>query len=168
MAIIDRKKDKIVEQPSKQEGEITTRRPYDLWADMDNLFDQFKTNFDNLFWYPHTALSELRTPPMDLVDHGDKYEMNIEMPGINKENINIDVTESTIEISAKQEDSTEEKGKNWLRRERSTRSFHRSLQLPEDLKTNEIEAELKDGVLTLWLPKKEPKPELKPTKVKIK
>jgi HSP20 family molecular chaperone IbpA len=46
--------------------------------------------------------------------------------------------------------------------------FYKALELPEQLKTDDIDAELKDGILTLKLPKVEPKPEHKPKKVKIK
>ena len=66
------------------------------------------------------------------------------------------------------ETSEEEKNKNWLRRERSSTNFYRHLELPEELKTDSVEAEMKDGVLTIKLPKVEPKPEFKTTKVKIK
>ncbi|MDH7507418.1 MAG: Hsp20/alpha crystallin family protein, partial [Candidatus Thermoplasmatota archaeon] len=84
------------------------------------------------------------------------------------DNIDIQVTPNAVEISAKQETSEEEKQKNWLRRERSSTSFYRYLELPEELKTDSVEAEMKDGLLTIKLPKVEPKPEYKATKVKIK
>ena len=76
--------------------------------------------------------------------------------------------ENGVEIEAKTEESKEEKGKNWLRKERSGVSFYRSLELPEELKTENVEAELKDGILTLNLPKVEPKPEYKAKKVQVK
>jgi HSP20 family protein len=173
MALIKEKKDKLAIKPTEgKQGEITLRRPYDLWTDMDQLFDQFRTNFNDLFWRPDSAFlstfNELRTPMIDVADLGDKYEMKIEMPGIPKEKINIDVSPTSIEISAKHETGEEEKNKNWLRRERSSTRFYRSVEFPDEIKTDTVEAELKDGVLNLSLPKREPKPEYKSTKVKIK
>ena len=112
--------------------------------------------------------SDYRTPLMDIVDQGDKYEMHVEMPGIKKEDINIEVTPTMVEISAEHEETSENKGKNWLRQERSSTNFYRSLELPEGLKTGNVEAELKDGVLTLLLPKVEPKPKFETTKVRVK
>jgi HSP20 family protein len=109
-----------------------------------------------------------RTPTMDVVDLGNRYEMTFEMPGISKDNIEIQVMPNAVEISAKQENEEEEKKKNWLRRERSYTNFYRHLELPEEIKTDSVEAEMKDGVLTMSLPKIEPKPEYKATKVKIK
>ena len=94
--------------------------------------------------------------------------MRLEMPGIPKDDINIEVTPTSIEVSAQHDESKEDKDKNWLRRERSSIGFYRSLELPEELKTDDVNAELKDGILTIKLPKVEPKPEHKPKKVQIK
>jgi HSP20 family protein len=173
MAHIKGKKDKLAVRPTEdKQGEIINRRPYDLWTDMDQLFDQFRTNFNDLFWRPNSSLfntfEDDRTPMMDVADLGNTYEMKVEMPGIPKEKINIDVSPTHIEISAKHETEEDEKDKNWLRRERSSMSFYRSVEFPEKIKTDTVEAEFKDGVLKLSLPKQEQKPELKSTKVKIK
>jgi len=174
MAIRKKKQDKLAVRPSEPKGEITSMRPFDLWSEMDRMFDNFRTDFDELFWpwgqrtYPGTAMTERRIPPMDVADLGDRYELHLEMPGIPKDNINIEVTQNTIEISAQYEERKENKDKNWLRRERSSNSFCRSLELPEELKTDSIDAELKEGILTLKLPKVKPRPEQKAKKIKIK
>ena len=173
MAIRKEKKNKLAVR-SEEKGEITSRRPYDLWADMDQLFDSFRSDFDDLFFPwgqrsgPLTTITQRRTPPMNIADMGDHYEMRLEMPGIPKDKVNIEVTPNGVEIKADYDDSKEEKGKNWLRRECSNMSFYRALELPEELKTDNVEAELKDGVLTVNLPKVEPKPEYKAKKVQIK
>jgi len=172
MAILRDRKDKLALQPTEKKGEIIQRRPAELWSEIDRLFDRFRSNFDELFWGPSSTMispfSDIRTPTMDVADLGNRYEMTLEMPGISKDNIDIQVTPNAVEISAKQEISEEEKHKNWLRRERSSTSFYRHLELPEELKTDSVEAEMKDGLLTIKLPKVEPKPEYKATKVKIK
>jgi HSP20 family protein len=172
MSIIRDKKDKLALRPTEKKGELTQRRPAELWSDMDQLFDQFRSNFDHLFWDSPSSMIDpfltTRTPTMDVVDLGNRYEMTLEMPGISKDNIEIQVMPNAVEISAKQENKEEEKKKNWLRRERSCTSFYRHLELPEEVKTDNVEAEMKDGVLTMSLPKVEPKPEYKATKVKIK
>jgi HSP20 family protein len=105
---------------------------------------------------------------MDVADLGNRYEMKVEIPGISKENINIEVSPTNIEISAKHETEEDEENKNWLRRERSSTSFYRSIEFPDKIKTDTVEAQFKDGILNLSLPKVEPKPEMKSTKVKIK
>ncbi len=173
MAIRKEKKNKMIVRP-EEKRDITTKRPFDLWTDMDRLFDDFRSDFEDLFWPwgqrsgPLTTMTQRRTPPMDVADMGDHYEMRLEMPGITKDKVNIQVTPNSIEIKADYDESKEDKGKNWLRRECSSVSFHRALELPEELKTDNVEAELKDGVLTVNLPKVEPKPEYKAKKVRIK
>lgn len=174
MALGKEKKNKIAVRPSERRGEITSMRPFDLWSEMDNLFDSFRSNFDNIFWpwgqrsTPVTTMTQRRTPPMDVADLGDRFEMKLEMPGIPKDSINIEVTLNAVEISAQYDETKEDKNKNWLRRERSSMSFYRALEFPEELKTDKVDAELTDGILTLKLPKVEPRPEQKRKKVQIK
>ncbi len=167
---IKKEKEKLAAAPKEKTG-MVARRPYDLWMDMDKLFDRFRSNFDELFWSPGThpmTTSDFRTPKMDVVDLGDKFEMRVEMPGIKKEDINVEVTSTSVEICAEHEETSKEKGKNWLHQERSTMDFYRYLDLPEGIKAGNVDAELKDGVLTLLLPKTEPKPKVEATAVKIK
>ena len=173
MAKKEGKKGKLsVKSKKKEKMELTERRPYDIWTDFDRMFDDFRTDIGGLFWSPlrryPVALSEFRTPSTDIADCGDKYEICAEMPGIPKDDINIEVTPNSIEISAEHQESEEEEKKNWLRRERSSMSYYRSFDLPEEIKSDKVDAEFKDGILTVMLPKVETKPKHKASKVKIK
>ena len=173
MALRKTKKDKLAVRPTKKIGDLTVRRPYDLWADMDRMFDDFRTQFSDLLlpWNQGDELTTYamdRTPLMDIADLGDKYEMHVEMPGIPKDDIEIEVTPNSLEICAEHEENKEDEDKNWLRRERSSMSFYRSLELPEKIKSDKVDAEFKDGILKVMLPKVEPKPKHKASKVKIK
>jgi HSP20 family protein len=159
MPLKKEKKGKLAVIPKKK-TEVISQRPFELWSDMDPLFNRFRTNL--------MMMPEYQAPLMDIVDLGDKYEMHVEMPGIKKEDISIEVTPTMVEISAEYEEESEDKGKNWLRQERSSMDFYRSFQVPENVKTGKVEAELKDGILRLSLPKAEPKPKYETTKVKIK
>jgi HSP20 family protein len=166
-----KKKKKLSVKPKKKEKmEIKERRPYEITTDLDRIFDSFRSNLDDLFWSPYRGLtlSEFRTPSTDIIDHGDKFEVCAEMPGIPKENINIEVTPKNIEISADYEESEEEEKKNWLRRERSSMSYYRNFDLPEEIKSDKVDAELKEGVLTVKLPKVEPKTKGESKTVKVK
>jgi len=167
------KKNTLAMKPRKKVDDITVRDPYDLWNDMDRMFGNLRAQFEDLFW-PISQRNELvddimsRNPPMDIADLGDKYEMHVELPGIPKDDINVEVTPNSIEIYAEHEESQENKDKNWLRRERSNMSVYRSLELPEEIKSDNVDAEFKDGILTVVLPKVEPKPKHKSSKVSIK
>jgi HSP20 family protein len=170
MAIKKGKKEKLAIVPKERAG-MVTRRPHELMMDMNDFFDSFRSNFDELFWGPGESIMaspDYRMPVMDVVDLGDKYQMHVEMPGIKKEDVSIEVTPTMVEICAEHEESSEDKGKNWLRQERSSMDFYRRLELPEDVKTENVDAELKNGVLTLSLPKAKPKPTFEAKKVKIK
>ena len=174
MVIRKKKENKLTVRPSESRGEITTRRPYDLWSEIDRMFDNFRTSFDDLFWpwgtlsEPFTTMTQRRTPPMDIIDNGDHYEMKLEVPGIPKDKIDIQVTPTAIEVKGEYDENKEEKDKKWLRRECNSISFYRALELPEELKTDNVDAELKEGILTVKLPKVSPKPEKQPKKIKIK
>ena len=158
--------------PYERSTNLIPRRPYDLWSEMHQMFDSFRSGFDDLFW-PWSSPSSLSTiresriPLLDVADHGDKYELNVEIPGYKKDDINIEVTPNSIELSATYNEDAEDQGKNWLRRERSSISFHRAIELPEEIKTDDVSAELDHGVLSVILPKIEPKQKTKAKKVKI-
>ena len=173
MALKKEKKNKLALKPTKKIGEITVKRPYDLWADIDKMFDNFRNQFDDLFWPISqrgelSADSRIKNPLMDIADLGDKYEMHVELPGVPKDDISIEVTPNSIEICAEHEESKEDKEKDWLRKERSSINFYRSLEFPEEIKSDNVDAEFKDGILTVMLPKVEPKPKHKASKVQIK
>ncbi|MHA1385438.1 MAG: Hsp20/alpha crystallin family protein [Candidatus Helarchaeota archaeon] len=98
---------------------------------------------------------------MDLIDKGDKYSIIAEIPGIPKEDINIEITKNVLEIKAENKTVKEEKKEGYIKRERGQRSFYRRVVLPEEIIADKIEAELKNGILSIDIPKKEPEPKKK-------
>ncbi|HJX04419.1 MAG TPA: Hsp20/alpha crystallin family protein [Thermoplasmata archaeon] len=144
--------------------------PSSLMADMDRIFDDFRSDWENLFIVPRSfAAEQVRQPLIDLADNGKEYVVKAEVPGLKKEDLNIEITENGIEISGetKSEENEEDKSGGYIRRERKYSSFFRSLPLPDAVLTDKADAELKDGVLTVKLPKAAP-PEKKTKKVQVK
>jgi HSP20 family protein len=144
--------------------------PVTMMSDMDRLFDDFRTHWESAFLAPRAWSTELtRQPLVDLTDNGKEYVVKAEVPGLNKENLSIEITENSIEISGETnlEKNDEDKEKGYIRRERRYSSFYRSLPLPDAVVTDKADAELKDGVLTVKLPKAKP-PEKKSKKVQVK
>ena len=130
--------------------------PVSLMTDMDRLLDDFRSDWENTFMIPRAFSTDLvRQPLMDLSDNGKEYLVKAEVPGIRKEDLNIEITEHGIEISGetKSEEKEEDKDKGYLRHERRYSRFYRSLPLPNAVQTDKAEAELKDGILTVTLPK---------------
>ena len=107
-------------------------------------------------WWPglREAGSEI-APSIDIYEEGDDVVVKAELPGIKKENIEVDLTDDTITISGekKKEEKIERKG--YYRHERSYGSFARSFSLPSEVRTDEAKAEFKDGVLEIRIPKTE-------------
>ena len=149
--------------------EATLANPMAVISDMDRIFDDFRSEWESLFLPSRNFVSDLaRAPLVDLTDNGKEFVVKAEVPGLDKDDLNIEVTEKSVEISGetKAEENEEDKSKGYIRRERRYSSFYRSLPLPESVLTEKVDAELKDGVLTVKLPKAAP-PEKKTKKVKV-
>lgn len=93
-------------------------------------------------------------PRTNLYDAGDHLEMNIEVPGVAKEDLNIKVQGNYLEIGGSRKSDTPE-GYSAHRVERGAINFTRSFTLPSDVDTAKVEAQLTNGVLKLTLPKSE-------------
>lgn len=102
-----------------------------------------------------TDMPQMTSFKTDVKDCGDKYVLEAELPGFKKEDIAIDINGDNLTVSAKREQSKEEKDEsgNYIRRERSYGSVARSFDVSE-IKTDEIDASYDNGILTLNLPKK--------------
>ena len=99
---------------------------------------------------------QFRTPLVDMVDGGDRYNVRLEVPGIDKNKIQLIATDDFIEISGEQseEESNEDKWHNNIYNERSFKSFYRSIPIPEEILPSKITARMNDGILQIEIPKK--------------
>jgi len=161
----DKKKEEIV--PADYWGP-NWMNPMAVMGDMDRLFEGFRNDWQNAFMYPRGgATDSVRQPLVDLADNGKEYIVKAEIPGVNKEDLNIEVSENSIEISAESKEEKREEKKGYIRRERRYASFYRSIPLPEEIVPDKANADLKEGVLTVTLPKTSA-PEKKGKKVPVK
>lgn len=90
---------------------------------------------------------------MDVKDEGSEILVTTDLPGVEKSDVDIDVSESMLTIYAKSSENNEEKEEGYLRRERTYSSFSRTVTLPESVTTEGAKAKLENGVLTVTLPK---------------
>lgn len=97
-----------------------------------------------------------REPLIDIRDEGKKIKIVAEMPGVNKKDIDLELGENSINISAESKTGMEEKDKEKgiYYSERSVQSFSRTIPLPTEIKSESAEAELKNGILEISLDKK--------------
>ena len=122
------------------------RSTYDLF----NVFHEFEKDFCNT--KPSNDLRSCRT---DICDKGDKFVLEAELPGFDKEDINIDINGDYLTLSATHKSEKEDKDKdgNYICRERSYGSYQRRYDI-SNIDSEAIQAEYKNGILTLDLPKK--------------
>ncbi len=156
--IEEKKEESMVERTGGFFDEDWFYRPL---AEMDRLFEELDRNFGRLFSRPMrrraTARPKERMPLVDMKDIGDSYLMEAELPGLNKDDIEIEVKKDRITLKGEARQETKEEGEGYLRQERSFRSFYRELPIPENVKVDDAEATFKNGVLEIKLPKLEPK-----------
>lgn len=120
-------------------------RQKDLLDYFDNFDREFFANTPNVF----SAFK------VDILDKGDKFILQAELPGFSKEDIKIDIDGDYLTISATHNAETEQKKDNFVRKERRYGSLSRSFNI-SNIKKQEISAEYKNGVLELGLPKENP------------
>ena len=118
--------------------------------DFDELFDSFFRPVRR----DDTASAE-RMPAMDITEKGNHYLIHAEMPGLNKEDIAIEVHDGVLSLRGEHQEESEEKQEGKvIRRERRVGRYVRSLTVGDTINEDAIEASYKDGVLTVKLPKK--------------
>ncbi len=126
--------------------------PFDRHARSSLSFDPFRMldEMDRHFFSNTPVVSAFRT---DVLDTGDAFKLEAELPGFRKEDIRIDIENDCLTISAERNAETEDKKENYVKRERFYGTFTRSFDV-SGIQADGIEAAYKDGVLTVMLPKK--------------
>lgn len=92
-------------------------------------------------------------PAAELAEQDDEFVLTAELPGVAREDIEIDVGANVLTLRAKKEAKREEKDRRYMLCERSYGEFQRSFTLPRSVEPDAIRADLRDGVLTVHLPK---------------
>ncbi len=126
--------------------------------DIDRVFDRF---FAPAFlgepmapWHPlgKAELGEF-VPALDMIETPKEYVVKCEVPGIHKENLDINLTANVLKITGRREEAHEGAGETYLWKERETGKFVRTLRLPTAVGEGKVEATFEDGLLTVTLPK---------------
>jgi HSP20 family protein len=137
---------------------------------MNNIFDDFRNSIESMLnpsfspwrYSPSTSRigvqeDEVRVPVYDVVDRGDKYEVTVELPGIDKDNIRINAMDDSIEISAEQSRNKDERKKEFSYSQRTFSSFYCTIPVPTEILSAEVTARSDNrGILRINLPKKAP------------
>ncbi len=139
----------------------------DFEREFNRMFNSFESRFgisksnendnayENAVWMPLT----------DIYEDKDKYSFKLDLPGIKKEDVKISFVDGKLSISGERSQESEHKDSKCHRIERSFGKYYRSFNLPEHVQSEKINAEFKDGQLTISVPKPE---EVKPKEIEIK
>ena len=114
----------------------------------DSLFPEFVYNED------YTDSDKL-SMPVELHEHEKDYIVQAELPGVNKEDLDIDIDKNYITINAKKEEEHEEKDDHYKKSEFRYGEFSRTVYFPKDIDTEKTTAKLENGILKIDAPKKE-------------
>ncbi len=104
-------------------------------------------------------------PAFEVKETKEAFVFTADLPGVKEADLDVRLTQNRLSISGKRDSEKQEKGDTYYTYERSFGSFTRTFTLPEGVNSDAIKANLKDGVLTVELPKR---PELQPKKVPVK
>lgn len=114
-----------------------------------------KDEYENAVWMPLT----------DIKEDKDNYVVMLDLPGVSKEDVKVSYADGQLSISGERKQEKETKDSKYHRVERAYGKYYRSFTLPKLVKEDKIEAEFKDGQLTVTVPKAE---EAKPKELEIK
>ena len=138
---------------------------WDPTREVDSLQSEVNRLFDTFFG-GRSANGALRrwVPPMDLVETDDHLVLRADLPGLDSDDVNIEVKDSVLTVSGERKTEHEERADGFYRVERASGGFSRSMSLPQDVDAERIDASFDKGVLEVRIPKPE---ERKPHRVEI-
>ena len=120
--------------------------------------DFFNGAFDRTPSLFHASGSSLMSA--DVKEFKDHYEMALELPGYQKEDVNASLKDGYLTIEAKREESSDQEDGHYIRRERYVGTLTRTFFVGEDVKQEDIKAKFENGILSIHVPKVDYKPEI--------
>jgi HSP20 family protein len=142
----------------KKESLTPARRTHDPFAlirqmttELDRMFDDWsltRSPFGRFTSEDATGWS----PTVDVVEKDNRLVTRVDLPGVKKEDVKVEVTDGHLAVSGERKRESEEKKDNFYRCEREFGSFYRAVPLPEGVKLEDVKATFADGVLEISVP----------------
>jgi HSP20 family protein len=132
--------------------------PFD---EIERLFENMSRQFEEASWSwgdrePFARFSTaFETMAIDVVEHDDEFVVTVDLPGFERDEVDVRVTDHRLTIEAEHESEMEEGDETYLRQERSHREMKRTITLPDAVDEGAVTARMKNGVLTVTCPKVE-------------
>lgn len=138
-----------------------------MMDDMDRLFENFGfgrspalstsslfDEFDNLSRLPTSRqAATLWSPAVEVFERGNDFVIRADLPGLSKDDVDVDIDNGVLTISGERRSEHEEERQGYFRSERGYGAFSRSIQLPEGVDEDQVNASFKDGVLEVTMPR---------------
>lgn len=132
-----------------------------MWRDPFEELKRLERRITRLFdelWSERAALPApeigVREPYADIIEKDREIKVVVEMPGVEKQDIKINATENSLEVSAEVKKEEKEEKEGYVRRERRFSKFYRAFTLPAEVDPSKAKATFKNGILEVTLPKK--------------
>ena len=122
---------------------------------VDDVFNNFFNEISSLSYPTLSSSDRTLSPRTDIIENDLEYRLELELPGVPQDNIDIKVDSNILTIEGTKEKISENKDLNYHMQERYYGSFYRSISLPSNINEEHIEAKFKDGILQIKIPKKE-------------
>ena len=148
-----------IKKAKKQMLAVRKPQPSEI-VDVNKLLDTFRSEFKDYLWDPFRGFEwpveyelPMRIPYVDVLDSGNEYIVKAELPGLKKENVEIEVGTNELTVTARSDVQKVEEGKTYLHRERAFSAFHRHIGFGESIDTEKVSAKMAEGILEMKLPK---------------
>lgn len=146
----------------KRDKRVAPWRPF---SEMARWEQQMERLFGDFFWHRlrpfrderpwSTGGLEMAAPPVDLYEEKDEIVAKIELPGMGKEDIQVDISDRLLTVRGEKKRKEAAKDEDYFRSERSFGSFSRSVEIPVEVHVDRARASFKDGVLEIRVPRSE-------------
>ena len=148
---------------------IVRRSRNSMWDPVGEL-DRIRREIDDMFdpasrrFFSDGLFDREFSPALDVVENKDAFLVSVDLPGIDKKDLELSVADNVLTIKGEKRDSREQKEGKVFRKESWEGSFQRTLSLPHGVDAEKIDAKMHDGVLAISLPKRE---EAKPKQIAV-
>jgi HSP20 family protein len=148
---------------------IVRRRPNTTWDPAGEL-DRIRRELDELFdptprrFFSDGLFDREFSPAMDVVENEDGYLVSLDLPGVDRKDLDISVADNVLTVKGEKKSDGENGESKFYRKESWEGSFQRTISLPGGVDAGKIDAKMRDGVLAISLPKRE---EAKPRQIAV-
>jgi HSP20 family protein len=148
-------KTKTPEKNKDKGSKIVKTKPSQILSPFEEMEREFDSMLQRrgLFPFHFRSAFEGKSPSVDMVDQKDSILIKAELPGVDKKDLDVSVTENTVTIKGKTSSEKKEEKGNYYRREISSGSYERVLTIPANVDSSKAKAKFRDGLLELTIPK---------------